>query len=65
MMEDMGVDSCAGSYEPSAGHPHEQDDADFTRRCPVCGHAVEVHPVEPGGEDVWRFVGTTPTAVAS
>lgn len=26
-----------------------------TARCEVCGNFVEIHPLEPGGEDVWRL----------
>ena len=26
-----------------------------TARCPVCQRFVEIHPIEPGGSEVWRL----------
>jgi hypothetical protein len=50
------MESCAASLQPSAPHRHEDGDPLFTARCPVCGHAVEIQPLEPGEtEGVWRF----------
>jgi hypothetical protein len=49
--------TCSASLQPAVPRRHEPDDPDFTCRCPSCGHAVEIHPLEPStDEDVWRFV---------
>jgi hypothetical protein len=48
---------CDASLQPSIPRRHEAGDPQFTSRCPQCGHAVEIHPLEPSEtEDVWRFV---------
>jgi len=46
--------ACAGSTERAGERPGI---ATFlpTARCPACGHFVEIHPMEPGGEEVWRL----------
>jgi hypothetical protein len=49
------VETCPESLQPSAPHRHEDGDPDFTARCPSCRHPVEIEPLEPGGEGVWRF----------
>jgi len=49
--------TCDGSLQPAVPRRHEDGDPHFTSRCPQCGHAVEIHPLEPSEtEDVWRFV---------
>ena len=50
------METCPASLQPSAPHRHRDSDPEFTARCPSCGHAVEIAPLEPGEtEGVWRF----------
>jgi hypothetical protein len=49
--------TCEGSLQPAVRRRHEDSDPNFTSRCPKCGHAVEIHPIEPSEtEGVWRLV---------
>jgi hypothetical protein len=49
------VETCGGSF----GKPGERPSGigvPFTARGAVCGHFVEIHPLEPRpGADVWRL----------
>jgi hypothetical protein len=53
-MSASSADTCEGSFEKPGERPRDLA-VPFTARCRVCGHFVEIHPIEPGGEDVWRL----------
>lgn len=52
MSDDDAV--CPGSFDPAGERPGP-DGPLFTARCVHCGQFVEIHPIEPGGAEVWRL----------
>jgi hypothetical protein len=53
------MDVCPGSFDRPERLPPVRSDEELPflphGRCPACSHAVQIHPLEPGGEDVWRL----------
>jgi hypothetical protein len=46
---------CGGSFDAPADPRGPTRDGMPGGTCPECGYLVEIHPIEPGGREVWRL----------